>query len=61
MSKLTLFDLNSSKNLVENLGEEESKLVMGGRFLTTPPGTKIIDTTCVIRMNEDGMIVCECG
>ena len=30
MTELTLFDLNSSKDIVEELSQKESKLVMGG-------------------------------
>lgn len=60
MSKLRLFDLNNSSNTLKELSLQESNLIMGGQ-MAKPSGTIKIDTTCVIKVNEDGVIVCECG
>ena len=37
MSELTLFDLNSSKELVQELNSEKTKLIIGGRIPIPTP------------------------
>lgn len=38
MTEFTLFDLNSSKEFVEELDSEESKLIVGGQVPAEPSG-----------------------